>query len=222
MATFQSQLNILAAVNSNVHKRIVELENNQISVKYNEESTEFYMGSEMRQIKYLGYKAYDAILMVNDDEEYHLMDYTGKCEKIENNTQDNQQNIKIYFDVENQDINKLTNGRIFFDLNNTISMKPSKITTEYIEGILYLSSDNIFYYNIDESTYGFIKLINNSAIEVPTTGGDDGEDDGEEEINELVCTIDEYIKYESTENYESIKFIDLKKPIADDEEWTLP
>lgn len=206
MSTIQSQLNILAAANCGVHKRITELENNQISVKYNEESTEFCMGSETKQIKYLGYKAYDAILSLNSDR-YYLMDYTGKYEKIENNTQ----NIFIHFEFTNEHTGTIQKGEIIFDNNNdtiaTILNTELKLTNKK-----ELSSDNIIRYSRNEK-YGFIKLKDNSEISSMTVNGI---------VVPSVNLTNDCIKYESNYSYQNIKFIDLSKPISDDNSWTLP
>lgn len=219
MATFQSQLNILAAVNCGVHKRIVELENNQISVKYNEESTEFYMGNKTKQIKYLGYKAYDAILIVNKDKEYHFMDYTGKCEKIK----ENEEKIYIQFKFINAQTGTIKEGIIATVEDNgeigVILNTELKLTTDDIP---MLSSDNIIRYSREEKDaenkiiikYGFIKLTSNFDIQdiVINQGG---------AIS--VNLKKEYKRYESTENYQNIKFIDLStNQIQNDDPWTLP
>lgn len=210
MSTIQSQLNILAAVNCGVHKRIAELENNQISVKYNEESTEFCMGSETKQIKYLGYKAYDAILSLNSDR-YHLMDYKGKCEKIENNEED----IFIQFEFTNEHTGTIQNGEIIFnvgynEINGTISNTKLKLTDDKIP---MLSSDNIIRYSLGEK-YGFIKLKDDSEIRFKSVDGT---------VNiPFVNLTNNCIKYESSDNYENIKFIDLNNKISNDTAWTLP
>ena len=201
MATFQSQINILAAVNCGVHKRIDELENNQIMVKYNEESTEFCIGNETKQIKYLGYKAYDAILLFKE-ENYYLMGYNGKCEKIE----DNKENILytyIYFKELNSDNDKYDGNKIIFialngdERNATILNLNCEVSA--------LNKDIIIHYQLDNefNKYGFIKLTNN--IDINKNIIDENGDVF------YLCLTEGYIRYESNINYENIKFIDLSE-----------
>lgn len=213
MSTIQSQLNILAAVNCGVHKRITELENNQISVKYNEESTEFCMGSKTKQIKYLGYKAYDAILSLNSDR-YYLMDYKGKCEKIE----DNEEDIFMYFNINNQNNNtiNITITSIVNSNDDAININITTTTLQINSTKSELSSNNIIYYNINRSRYGFFKLTTDITIKCQT------ENKNKTENAIVTLNKNKYIKYESSDNYENIKFIDSTGPISDDDKWTLP
>lgn len=216
MATFQSQLNILASANCGIHKRIADLENNQIMVKYNAENTEFYMGSETEQIKYLGYKAYDAILLFKDSK-YYLMDYIGKCEKFE----DDNKSMSIHFNfkdketVPNIGTYAITDGVILDADNNEVGIilnEQLEITKDDYDNPC-LSPYNIIYYITNESTYGFIKLTKEVQIQEHFENGN-------------VQTIDYWSstlkKYINCKNYQNIKFIDLKNPITDDDSWTLP
>ena len=217
MTTFQSQFNILAAANCSVHKRITELENNHINVKYNAENTEFYRGNEQQQINYLGYKAYDAILLYNGSD-YYLMDYKGKYGKIEYNSQ----YITIIFIFKQPNNNEVDYGEIkittIYSNEKTGSIVlVNELKLIPIENNNYkLTKDIIIYYKLTESNkHGFIKL--KSDIEFESVDNDYQTKHATIILNENDCII-----YESTENYENIKFIDLSNQISNDNSWTLP
>lgn len=213
MATFQSQINILAAANCGVHKRIKELEDNQIRVKYNEESTEFYMGNKTEQIKYLGYKAYDAILLFKEGN-YYLMGYNGKCEKIEDNSED----IYMYIYFKNSDLNEILNATL--SIITTNSDRTATILINDYNELSILSQNDIIRYQLQDGSnkYGFIILTNDGDININNKLTVVNDDDSKGYIS-----LTGYCKrYESNTNYENIKFIDLRERISNDGEWTLP
>lgn len=69
MATFQSQINILAAANCGIHSRINQLEKSRLEVKYDETFTTIKDNTNDGHITVnnLGYNAYDAMLIMKND-----------------------------------------------------------------------------------------------------------------------------------------------------------
>ena len=83
MATFQSQINILAAANHNIHKKISDLEQRQLKVEYSVNKTIIKDNKDDNfiTINNLGYNAYDAIVLTNAEEAY-LFGYDGEYHKL--------------------------------------------------------------------------------------------------------------------------------------------
>lgn len=83
MATFQSQINILAAGQHQLHKRIHDITNLHLVAKYDSLDTFIFDNEDADSIKIegLGYQPFDCILTVNS-KDLHLMDYTGYCENL--------------------------------------------------------------------------------------------------------------------------------------------
>ena len=82
MATFQSQINILAAGQHQLHKKIEEFTNSNLGAKYDSTSTTIYDNNTKNGaivIEGLGYQSFDCILTVNGTE-LHFMNYKGLCE----------------------------------------------------------------------------------------------------------------------------------------------
>ena len=106
MATFQSQINILAAGQHRLHSKIEELTEFKLQVKYDSLAT-FIWDKETQdsiEIKDLGYNAYDCMLTVEQTEttsgsesfKIHFMDNKGSCDDfIVNGTATNIANVKI-------------------------------------------------------------------------------------------------------------------------------
>ena len=208
MATFQSQINILAAANCNIHKRIADLENNQISVKYCEESTEFYMGSEMGQIKYLGYRSYEAIVYKKGGS-YYVMDYTGIHKELEHQSLSLYINLTpINYGIQNGKI-ELKNGTIQYGSGDNLYTLTNTYLNIIIGGnsgeialaannIIY-GSDNICFITTSNSDKGGL-VNNNFQFSIPKD------------------------KYIEIGKYTSVKFInfDDNEQINSDQEWELP
>ena len=91
MATFQSQINILAAANHNIHKKISDLESGQLKVEYKDTKTTIKDNKDANfiTINNLGYNAYDAMLIMKNGDggarKYHLMGYDGKILDLDKN-----------------------------------------------------------------------------------------------------------------------------------------
>lgn len=85
MATFQSQINILAAGQHKLHKKIDDLNDLKLYATYGESNTIISdsVGDDRITIDGLGFKAYDCILTLDGNDtltEIHLMGYDGFCE----------------------------------------------------------------------------------------------------------------------------------------------
>lgn len=81
MATFQSQINILAAGQHKLHQKIDEITDLHLIAKYDSLETIIMddVDDEKIVIEGLGYRAFDCMLTVNNNE-LHFMDYKGLCE----------------------------------------------------------------------------------------------------------------------------------------------
>lgn len=85
MATFQSQINILAAGQHKLHKKIEDLTDFKLCATYGESATIISdsVGTDNITIDGLGFKAYDCILTldgIGTSTEIHFMGYDGLCE----------------------------------------------------------------------------------------------------------------------------------------------
>ena len=90
MATFQSQINILAAGQHQLHKKIEKIEDFSLFVKYDSLETIIMdnEGKDSITISDLGYQAFNCILTVeetvstpnNESLGIHFMDYKGLCD----------------------------------------------------------------------------------------------------------------------------------------------
>ena len=86
MATFQSQINILAAGQHKLHKRIEDLTDFKLHVIYDSLDTYIMDNEDSNSIKIsgLGYNAFDCILSLDLENSsstaIHFMDYKGLCE----------------------------------------------------------------------------------------------------------------------------------------------
>lgn len=86
MATFQSQINILAAANCGVKQRLKELESKKLEIHYGATETTIKDNDDdpLITINNLGYNAYDAMLIMKNnpsnpsERSYHLMGYDGE------------------------------------------------------------------------------------------------------------------------------------------------
>lgn len=95
MATFQSQINILAAANCGIHSRLNQLEKSRLEVNYNDTFTTIKDTHDDAYITInnLGYNAYDAVLIMKNDSlnpttrEYHLMGFDGQNLDLGKNTE---------------------------------------------------------------------------------------------------------------------------------------
>lgn len=84
MATFQSQINILAAGQHRLHSKIEDLTDFSLQVKYDSLATIIKDNDPNDSNKFitidgLGYQSFDCILTINE-KEIHLMDHKGNCE----------------------------------------------------------------------------------------------------------------------------------------------
>lgn len=67
MTTFQSQINILTTSTCTLNKKINKLDKQQITFKYEYEKTTIVSDCNTTTINYLGYRAYDAIVIMKDE-----------------------------------------------------------------------------------------------------------------------------------------------------------
>lgn len=83
MTTFQSQINILAAGQHQLHKRIDEITDLHLVAKYDSLDTFIFdnVDGDSIKIEGLGYQSFDCILTV-DGADLHFMDYKGLCENF--------------------------------------------------------------------------------------------------------------------------------------------
>lgn len=80
MATLQSQINILSANISKLHKTIPESGQDEINLEYDKTKTTFTKNVEVTEINNLGSKAYDTIIFIGESGNY-IMKYGNDAKK---------------------------------------------------------------------------------------------------------------------------------------------
>lgn len=80
MATFQSQINILASQIHSLHKNAPEKDD--INLEYKELQTTFTKNDETTDINHVGSKSYDAIIFIGESGNYIMKFGGGKIKYI--------------------------------------------------------------------------------------------------------------------------------------------
>lgn len=221
MATFQSQINILAAANHNIHKKISDLEQRQLKVEYSVNKTIIKDNKDdtFITINNLGYNAYDAIVVMNNNEAY-LFGYDGEYRKLLLVSNSGNNGIEYFLKFEyNSD---------WMEVNNDFTITIKK-TTEILKNITVYYRENYEITNIE--LYFSDNTINQGTrLHLESKIGSENKHilivhskqakaNGEDEtITYCSIQITKLIELDDdlAEKYKNIKIIDITNPLQND------